>query len=148
MMLFRSISVQKGPNSFRIVVDTNIFISAIVFGGKPRRLINLIADDAVTLITAQELLTEIRRIIVAKFPDFFEDLARVEKLLDSDAIWVRLGGVTVTESRDPDDNKFIEAAVLGSCDYIVSGDKDLLDIKEYKGTKIVNVSEFLKLFSN
>ena len=130
-----------------IVIDTNVFVSAIVFGGQPRKLINLIADDVLTLVTAEELLTELRRIIIAKFPEFIDDLTRVEKLLESDATWVRLGGVTIDISRDSDDNKFIEAGVLGDCHYIISGDKDLLDIKVYDNIKIVTVSEFLEIFN-
>ena len=140
--------MKSAPNNLRVVIDTNVFISSIVFGGKPRKLIDLIADDVLTLITARDLLTEIRRSIVAKFPSFLEDFVKVEKLLESDAIWIRLGAVTVNVSRDIDDNKFIEAALIGDCNYIVSGDKDLLDIKEYSGIKIVSVGEFLQLLSN
>lgn len=47
--------------------------------------------------------------------------------------------------RDPDDNKFIECAVEGKVDYIISGDKDLLDMKEYEGIKIVSGTEFVKM---
>jgi putative PIN family toxin of toxin-antitoxin system len=130
-----------------IVIDTNVFVSAIVFGGHPRKLINLIADDVLSLVTAEELLTELRRIIIAKFPEFIEDLTKVEKLLESYATWVRLGGVTIAVSRDPGDDKFIEVAVLGNCHYIISGDKDLLDITEYNDIKIVTVSEFLEIFN-
>lgn len=131
-----------------IVIDTNVFVSAIVFGGQPRKLINLIADDVLTLVTAEELVTELRRIVISKFPEFIEDLTKVEKLLESDATWVRLGKVTVEVSRDSGDDKFIEVAVLGNCHYIISGDKDLLDIKEYNNIKIVTVSEFLENFSS
>ncbi|MCL4357905.1 putative toxin-antitoxin system toxin component, PIN family [Patescibacteria group bacterium] len=127
-----------------IVIDTNVFLSAIVFGGQPRKLINLIADDALTLVTAEELVTELRRVITSKFPEFIADLKKIEKLLESDATWVRLGGVTIAVSRDSDDDKFIEVAVLGNCHYIISGDKDLLDIKLYDSVKIVSVSEFLE----
>lgn len=69
-------------------------------------------------------------------------------MLESDATWVRLGGVTLDVSHDSDDNKFIEAAVLGDCHYIISGDKDLLDIKIYDNIKIVSVSEFLEIFKS
>ena len=48
--------------------------------------------------------------------------------------------------RDPDDNKFIECALDGQCNYIVSGDKDLLDIKRFKNIRIISVSEFLGLY--
>ncbi len=131
-----------------IVIDTNVFLSAIVFGGQPRKLINLIADDALTLVTAEELVTELRRVITSKFPEFIADLKKIEKLLESDATWVRLGGVTIAVSRDSDYDKFIEVAVLGNCHYIISGDKDLLDIKLYDSVKIVSVSEFLEDFNS
>ena len=131
----------------RIVADTNVFISSIVFGGKPRDVINLIADDEVTLVTAEALITEIRQVIINKFPEFIQDLSRVEKLLEQDAEWMKLGFKSVAVSRDPKDDKFIETALIRDCLYIVSGDKDLLDIKEYDGIKIVKPAEFLKLFS-
>jgi putative PIN family toxin of toxin-antitoxin system len=129
----------------RVVIDTNVFISAIVFGGKPRRVINLVADDSVTLIMAEAIITEIRRIIVSKFPNFLEDLMRVEKLLEQDAEWVKLGFNTERITRDPNDDKFIETALIGSCHYIISGDKDLLDLKEYMGIKILSPAGFLSL---
>jgi putative PIN family toxin of toxin-antitoxin system len=129
----------------RIVIDTNAFISAIVFGGKPRQVINLVADDSVTLIMAEAIITEIRRIIVSKFPNFLEDLMRVEKLLEQDAEWVKLGFNTERITRDPNDDKFIETALIGSCHYMISGDKDLLDLKEYMGIKILSPAGFLSL---
>ncbi len=51
-------------------------------------------------------------------------------------------------SRDKDDNKFINCAIDGNCNFIVSGDKDLLEIKEYGGIRIVTVKEFLKIIKN
>ncbi len=49
----------------------------------------------------------------------------------------------VTASRDPDDDKFLEAAIAGKADYLVTGDKDLRDIGEYEGIKIRYPEEFL-----
>ena len=134
------------PNNIRVVIDTNIIISALVFGGKPRRVVDLIAEDMVELIVAEEMLTEVRRIITSKFPEFLDDLEKLEKLFESDAHWVKLGLITISASRDPDDDKFIEAAVIGGGKFIVSGDKDLLDLKSYKDINIVNPSEFLRAF--
>jgi putative PIN family toxin of toxin-antitoxin system len=129
----------------RIVIDTNVFVSAIVFGGKPRQVINVIAEDAAILVMTEPIIIEIRRVVVTKFIDFVDDLTKIENLLEEDAEWVKAGFHTIAISRDPDDDKFIEAAMAGDCQYIVSGDKDLLDLKEYQGVKIVNVSDFLKL---
>ena len=100
----------------------------------------------VELIVAEEMLTEVRRIITSKFPEFLDDLEKLEKLFESDAHWVKLGLITISASRDPDDDKFIEAAVIGGGKFIVSGDKDLLDLKSYKDINIVNPSEFLRAF--
>ncbi len=50
--------------------------------------------------------------------------------------------------RDPDDNKFIECAVDSKCYYVISGDKDLLTVKEYEGIEIVTVAEFLEILRN
>jgi putative PIN family toxin of toxin-antitoxin system len=137
--------VNNTNDSIRIVIDTNVFISAIVFGGKPRQVINLVADDSVTFIMAEAIITELRRIIVSKFPGFLEDLMKVEKLLEQDAEWVKLGFNTERITRDPNDDKFIETALIGNCHYIISGDKDLLDLKEYKGIKILSPAGFLSL---
>jgi predicted nucleic acid-binding protein len=52
--------------------------------------------------------------------------------------------VKVTASRDPDDNKFLEAALAGRADYVVTGDKDLRDLEEHEGVKIRFPEEFLE----
>lgn len=135
----------KNGSKPRLVIDTNVLISGIVFGGKPRQLLNLLAEGAIIVIVAEELLTELRRKIVMKFPEFVEDLERVERLLKRDASLVKLGTVQVTISRDADDNKFIEAAVIGGAGYIVSGDNDLLVLKSYGVIKILKPADFLEL---
>jgi putative PIN family toxin of toxin-antitoxin system len=140
--------VKSSKNKIRIVLDTNILISAIVFGGKPRQILNMLAENSVTVVIAEELLTELRRKIISKFPDFSTDLAAIEKLLKRDAVVVKLGTVHVNVSRDPDDDKFIEVALIAKCDYIVSGDKDLLVIGQFKKIKIISPSYFLKIFDN
>lgn len=71
-------NVRSNPKP-RIVSDTNVFISAIVFGGKPRILLDLLTKRTISLIIAEELLTELRRKFIAKFPDFLINLERVEK---------------------------------------------------------------------
>jgi uncharacterized protein len=119
-------------------------ISALVFGGKPRAVTDWLIENGTTILS-QEILTEVRRIIDAKFPYSLGDLARLEKLLERDAIIVKLGSVQVTICRDPDDNKVIETALAGKCQYIVTGDKDLLVLQAYEGVKILKPTELLQL---
>lgn len=134
-------------SKLRIVIDTNVFVSALVFGGKPRSIANLIAEKEVIAVISEEAMTELRRKIFTKFPDFTEDVIQFEYLLRRYARWVSLGAQTVQICRDPDDDKFIETAMLGNCHYIISGDNDLLALKSYKHLKILTPTNFLKLLS-
>lgn len=131
----------------RVVIDTNVLLSALVFGGKPREVIELLARDAIDVVVSEEILTEMRRHVANKFPVFTSDLAKFEILLEQDSESVKLGSITINVCRDPDDNRIIETAVLGSCDYIVSGDKDLLVLESYKNIQILKPAEFLVQFS-
>ncbi|HTE57914.1 MAG TPA: putative toxin-antitoxin system toxin component, PIN family [Verrucomicrobiae bacterium] len=131
----------------RVVVDTNVLISALVFGGKPRLVIDLLSEGAFDAVVSVEILTELKRKILSKFPAFAKELKQLEKLLERDARTVKLGSIQVTICRDPDDNIFLETAVLGNCQYIVSGDKDLLVLESYKGIKVLKPAEFLELIS-
>ena len=131
----------------RVVVDTSVLISALVFGGKPRLVIDLLSEDAIDAVVSVEILTELKRKVLSKFPAFAKELKQLEKLLERDARTVKLGSIQVTICRDPDDNKFLETAVLGHCQYIVSGDKDLLTLETYEGVKILKPAEFLELIS-
>ena len=141
MTQLQTISV-KNDKSPKVVLDTNVLVSALVFGGKPRAVVEMLLENG-TIIVSAEILTEIRRIIHAKFPAFKIHLARLEKLLKRDAKWVELGSTQVTVYRDPDDNKIIETAVIGTADYIVSGDEDLLVLQAYGAITILKSAEFL-----
>lgn len=129
----------------RVVLDTNVWLSALVFGGKPRKVVELLVRDLIDIVISQEMLTEMRRKIVGKFPDFIEDLEHMELLIERDVELVKLGSLTINICRDPDDNRIIETAAIGVCEYIVSGDKDLLSLGSYKEIRIVTPSDFVTL---
>ncbi|MEK7083924.1 MAG: putative toxin-antitoxin system toxin component, PIN family [Patescibacteria group bacterium] len=129
----------------RIVLDTNVWLSALVFGGKPRQIVELFARGLVSVVASEEILTEMRRSVARAFPDFMDDLARMEMLIAQDADMVELGSVTIGVCRDPDDNRILETAILGDCKYVVSGDEDLLALGGYEGIRILNPGDFLQL---
>ena len=131
----------------RVVLDTNVLLSALVFGGKPRQIIELLARGLIEVVISEEILTEMRRKISSKFPNFTDDLAGMEVLMEQDAELVKLGNITINVCRDPDDNRIIETGVIGACNYIVSGDNDLLVFGSYKDIRILKPEEFLKIFS-
>ena len=135
---------QKKP---RVIIDTNVIISGIVFGGKPRQILDLLSEQLIVVIVAEEFFTELRRKISTIFPEFMDDLERVEKLLKRDAVMIKLGKMQLTVCRDPDDNKFIESAIQGGCNYIISGDKDLLVLEYHDDIQIIKPADFLTRFS-
>lgn len=134
------------PNSkLQVVIDTNVWISGLIFGGNPEKVIRLFIEGQLIVITAEELLSELRRKIVQRFPLYEPHLALLEASIREDAVLVQLGTMQISVSRDADDNKFLETAVTGDAEYIISGDKDLLTIGNYDGIKIVKPSDFLSL---
>ena len=138
-------SIKVGhEKNLKAVLDTNVFVSALVFGGKPQVVIQWLVENG-SIYISQDILTETRRIVHAKFPNFIIDLARLEKLLERDALWVVLGSTKVNICQDPDDNMIIETALLGQCNYIVSGDNDLLVLKNYQNIQIETPSHFLSI---
>jgi len=127
----------------QVVIDTNVWISGIVFGGAPKRVLELFIDGSIVVVISEEILSELRRKINQKFPLFVPQLPFLEASIREKVLIVRLGAQPVAASRDKDDDKFIETAVAGRAGYIVSGDKDLLVLKVYKNVKIVKPAEFL-----
>ena len=129
----------------RVVIDSNVWLSGLVFGGKQGKIIELFIDKAILVVMSEELISELRRKITQRFPLFIPHLDLLEASLRKDTVMVKLGSQTVTVSRDPDDDKFIETALLGECQYIISGDKDLLVIRSYKNIRVIKPAEFLEL---
>lgn len=129
----------------QVVIDTNVWISGLIFGGNPAKVINRFIDGSIVVITSEELLSELRRKITQKFPLFAPQLPLLEASIREKAIVVALGSRLVSASRDEDDNKFIETALNGKADYIISGDKDLLVLRSFEHITILKPAEFLEL---
>ena len=129
-----------------IVIDSNVWISALIFGGNPEKILKLFIDNKVEVVMCEEIITELRRIIINKFPLFVNSLNLLEASLRKDTVFVQLGSMTIDASRDVDDNRIIETAYIGKAQYIISGDKDLLVLKKYEDIKILNPGDFLKIF--
>ena len=129
----------------RIVIDSNVWISALVFGGNPRKLLETIVRNGHEVVVSEEIFTETRRILHKKFPDFIEDFKDLIEVLKPFTHTVKLGSVTVKISRDSADDFILETAIIGNTKYIVSGDKDLLVLDEYKDIRICNAKTILTL---
>ena len=130
----------------RVVLDTNVFISGIHWSGNSGKIIELWIDNCFELVSSEEILQELARTLSNfKKPLSEEEIIDWISLIASKAIIVVHTTQFNAIKSDPDDNKFIDVAVEGEADYIVSQDHHLPDIKEFQGIKIVTPQEFLKL---
>ena len=129
----------------KVVVDTNVVISGVFFGGMPSRVLEAWRDGEFDLVVSPEVLEEYRRVgeeLTARFPGV--SLAPFLALLVMNAEIVEAPGLSDQVSRDRDDDKFIACALAANCQTIISGDKDLLEITGYQGLKVVAPREFLE----
>jgi putative PIN family toxin of toxin-antitoxin system len=127
----------------KVVFDTNIFISALVIpGGQAEKAIRRITEGKDTLFISKPIVGEILSVLSNKFSRDSEALSRVAVfLLDLAAIVHPAKRINVLA--DEEDNRIIECAVSGNADAIVTGDKKMLDVRDYLGIKVISLKEYL-----
>lgn len=127
------------------VFDTNILFSATGRRGNPFECIERTRAGKVRAVTCPELIEELAEKLETRLHFSAQQVA--ETLADylSFLQIVRIPKVLDAVSRDPEDNMVLECAIEAQANYIVSGDKDLLVLKEFRGIQIVRASEFLKI---
>jgi predicted nucleic acid-binding protein len=108
----------------RAVLDTNVLISSVISTGVPHEIVVKGFSSEYQIVVSVATLTEFRDTLL-KYPEKFH--------MDEEDI---------QEEVDPDDDKFLEAAVAGNVDYIVSGDRHLLDLASFRGIDIVEPRAF------
>lgn len=129
----------------KVVVDTNVFLSAIFWKGNPEKVVKKCVRKEVMGITSPAILEELETKLRRKFAYPEEQTERYIELVITDFEVVMPKQKLSVVKDDPTDNKVIEAAVAANADYIVSGDRHLLGIGDYKGVKIVSPKEFVGL---
>ena len=129
----------------KIILDTNVFISGILFGGNPKKLIQAWLDNKFTLCLSPQLKAEILNKLKNKFLLSKESLAIIENALDAKSQKF-VPKTKLNICSDPEDNFLLELAEESKVDFIVSGDKKVLVLKKYKNTKIISVKSFLDLW--
>jgi putative PIN family toxin of toxin-antitoxin system len=129
----------------RVVLDTNVLISAFLSPlGKPFACLSWVLDNA-TLILSRELLEELdSRLARPKFTKYLDEPRRRAIVADLalNAVQVELAGM-VKVCRDPDDDKLLEIAAVGRADCLVTGDQDLLVLSSFQGIPILTPTGFL-----
>ena len=128
----------------KVVFDTNILVSALVFpGGRGEAALLRVIEERDQLLFSKPILDELLGVLARKFSRDAEELARVAVLLSDLATTVRPRRKLRVVKDDPD-NRVLECAVAGHADLIVTGDNALLGLREYHGVRIVRLREFLE----
>ena len=132
----------------KVVLDTNVLVSALIRTGKPRALLFEIVRGNAQLILSRGILQELAEVAaddkIRKYVEE-EDVTRFLRIIGSTAKIVTIKSRFKVVKKDPSDDLFLRTAYDGGADYIVSGDKHLLSLKEFKGIKILTVNEALDL---
>lgn len=130
----------------KIVVDTNVLISGVFFGGFPRKILSSIVNNRITACATAEIINEYEEIVQ-------EMIERKQGHINRAILTPLISVMEIIEPvsrielcRDPDDNKFLECAKDSRALYIVSGDRDLLVIEKYENIQIVTAKEFCELY--
>ena len=134
------------PKIPRVVNDTNVWLSALYFSGKPAKIVNLIEDQRIVSITSDFILEEVKEKLVSDFNTPLYAANSTVSYISSISQIVPLKGKDFN-LRDPDDNKVLETAVVGHCNYLITGDKDLLTVGGCNRIQIVAPAEFLDKFN-
>jgi putative PIN family toxin of toxin-antitoxin system len=136
---------------FKVVLDANIFVSAVL---KPHsdlaKIFELVKEDRIRLILSDDILSEIRTVLL--YPKIRKRHRRTPKEIDKflkktvRVSIVALGEAKVEEIKDdPEDNKYLSAALEEKADFIISGDHHLKDLRIFHGIRILDPSTFLNL---
>ncbi len=129
----------------KVVIDTNIFVSSF-FGGNPKKVIDLWKNGKITLCVSKDILDEYIRVLQRIGLDEEHEIEEILSLFGKGfniLFTTKTSEIRVVKD-DPDDDKFVECAVALKAEAIITGDRHLGKLGEFRGIRIVTPLEFLK----
>ena len=130
-----------------VVIDTNVVISALLFGGTPGKLVELWQKGHIEPVISEEIMTEYLRVLTyPKFKLSEEEINYIihQEILPFFKVVKSIPSPSIIK-KDPDDDKFIQCAQAGNANIIISGDSHLLALKSYHGITILTPTQFLEI---
>ncbi len=128
-------------NPRKIVLDSNIIISALIYGGKPEQVLKQVLQGEFEAISSSYLFQEVIRVLTIKFNFSPQKLFLIELMLKTSFRVVK-PKLKLDIQQDEADNRVLEAAIEGGAQFIVTGDKELLELKEFRSVQIVSAAQF------
>jgi uncharacterized protein len=127
-----------------VVLDSNIWISACVFRGRPLELVERGLDGSLDIVISQSIIDETLRVMKDKFRADPMELERALAIMTTSARTVDLAIQVRAVKGDPDDDHVVSCAVAAGAEAVITGDKDLLRMVSYEGISMVRVRDFLE----
>ena len=137
----------------RAVFDANLYVSALLKpASKPAQILQLVHDRKVQLLLSSKILSEVKTVLLyprlqrlhqrseEQVDDLLRKLAKIAVLTPGEL------ALDIVHS-DPTDNKYVECAIEGEADFIVSGDRHLTDLKDFQGISILSPTAFLNVLA-
>lgn len=131
----------------RVVLDTNVVLSGIFFGGVPGRILSAWSDGRFQLVLSPEILDEYRRAgteLARRSAERGVALAPILGLIATNAALIDVLPLPQPVSQDPDDDKFLAAALAARAALVVSGDRHLLAVSEWQGIRVLSPRQFVE----
>jgi putative PIN family toxin of toxin-antitoxin system len=130
----------------RAVLDTNVYISAIMFGGKPEIIRRLAKEGKIQVLISEAIILEIAEVLRRKFDWESRDILQIiDDIRESTVLAIPRQNINLIKEDDAD-NRVLECALEGEAQYVVSGDKrHLLPLEIYRGVRILTPDQFLRL---
>lgn len=128
------------------VLDTNVYISATLFGGNPRKVLQLARKSAIQIFTSLDILIELSNKLHQKFKFQEKDISKILKGIAELTTVVKPKIKLTVVKADPSDNKILACAHAANAAYIITGDSHLLNLKRLADAKILTPTDFLKSF--
>jgi putative PIN family toxin of toxin-antitoxin system len=128
----------------KVVIDNNVLVSAFGWHGKPEEVVKLAANGRIANFTSMEMLSELARVVgypKLRFPESLQ--AEIIETVFTSSSLVNVSEPLKVINSDPADNRVLECAVAACVDFIISGDKHLLDLKKFRNIEIVTPEDFL-----
>lgn len=133
----------------KVVLDTNVVVSGVFFGGVPGRILAAWSAGQFVLILSPPILDEYGRVgheLGRRHPEVNEAFEPVLTLIAMNAMIVDAPPLAGAVSADPDDDMFLAAAVAAQTEVIVSGDQDLLQVSGWRGIAVLTPRQFVEQY--
>ena len=141
---------EKKKKIRRVVLDTNVLISSLLFRGDVSKLVDLWKKSAFIPVISKETFEELEAVL--HYPKFGLSKEERGEMIEEEILpffeVVEVRQEVKGICRDPADDKFVSCAVSAGADFIVTGDKDLKAVKKHKSVKILSASDFLEMMDS